>query len=115
MSYERKQIPAMIEVFEDAKAYLWDGVRGDYHDVEEEFVCCCIYRVSDTMEDSSPANCALDLVTSALGMHVTLNDWLESKGRTEKVTRNSEVMQSLRLKWIDKIIADLKEYANDAC
>lgn len=113
MSYERKQIPAMIEVFEAAKAYLWDGTGYEGYD-EYTFICSCIDRVSDTMEDEGPAYCALDLVTRSLDGRVTLNQWLDAEGYTEEVIENDEVMQRLRREWIDKIIADLKRFANDA-
>lgn len=113
MSYERKQIPAMIEVFEEAKTYLWNGID-DEAPGQETYICFCIDRVSDTMEDETPAYCALDLISRALGDYSILNKWLRAEGYAKEVTGDHEVMQRLRHEWIDNIIADLKRFANDA-
>lgn len=114
MSYERKQIPAMIDALEAAKKYLWSGV-GPEKPPLEMFICHCLEKVERRGgRAGNGAHHAISVIEDAIRPCSTLESWLEQNGCVKNMLINDRLMQRLRRKWIDKMIADLKRFADDA-
>ncbi len=99
MSYERKDIPALIVEFQKAKRDISKSEGVDY------FLCNALGR-SDADEASTKAR---ELVREAISGHFTLQDWFLTQGRPMFLDNSGS--SRLRIRWCDKIIRDLKKYA----
>jgi hypothetical protein len=100
MSYERKDIPVLIDLFKAVKERVQASEGSGY------FLCHAIDKVN-----SLGAGEARGLVREALEGYFTLSTWIsQTQGEDFAPISNSE-SKKLRIRWCDKIIADLKEYA----
>lgn len=104
MGYRKNDIPAIIVALESAKRHLWDGRSYQDYGRKEEFVC---HALSAAGYGYGPAEELINTVLSKSGA-TTFCDWVQKNINPDASNR---LIQSLRLKWIDKMIADLKEYA----
>jgi hypothetical protein len=100
MSYERKDIPALISLFKSVKKRVQASDGSGY------FICHAIDKVN-----SFVASEARSLVRDALEGNFTLSGWITSTHGEEFAPIDNRESKHLRLRWCDKIIADLKEYA----
>lgn len=94
MSYQRKDIPELIEAFKRAKAHL----RKDSVPV---FVC-------HSLDKTGAPEMARELVRECLGSCFTLGDYYN---HSPQFPSSDEGKRKVRIRWCDKIIRDLKEYA----
>lgn len=87
---------------EMAKAFRF--ARGLMERQEEMFICCALgeFKNSNAAEDSA------SLVQRSLGDFYTLNSWIEADSDQKLCDAD---MRSLRLIWIDQLIADIEKAA----
>ncbi len=104
MSYRIEDIPAMIEALQACKQYLWDGRFPRTLDGECEYICDALDMVGNRGADK-----AQRMVMVALTGSGTFTGWyyVQTSWPTPLPPRQ---MQALRLKWVDKMIADLRAY-----
>lgn len=98
MGYRKEDIPGMINALEDAKSRLWRGADWDIGG--HRFLCFAIH------DDKG-----IELVQQSIDPHYTFEGWLEAKAGIVTGNVSDAFIQRLRFRWIDKMIADLKDYA----
>jgi hypothetical protein len=99
MSYERKDIPALIALFKAAKVRLMRG-RG------AAFLCRVIEEIESPVQWK-----ASGLVRDAIYGYYTLETWARETNGNYLHAETSASLRQIRIQWCDKIIADLREYA----
>lgn len=98
MSYRKEDIPWIIDALEHAREEIKAKRRN--------FICIALER-----QRRYGWLQAKQMVTVALGGHYTFLAWVESKD--PKFVRAPHDWHHLRCLWIDKMIADLREYAKE--
>lgn len=86
MAYRKRDIPGMIECLKGAYKHL----------PEWGFLCIAVCR-----DDHSHSSIVKQMIVDSLGVHYTLEGFLGVRSLDNEV----------RVAWIDKMIADLQEYA----
>lgn len=101
MSYERKDIPALINVFAAAREVLLGKTTMHY-------LCHALEAL--LIKGFSPTNVVMakKLVNEAIGYHVSLAGYYHYKN---PYPRTAEGERNIRIQWCDQIIRDLREYA----
>lgn len=99
MAYSREDIPGMIDALLAARALI--AAR------ERNFICSAIYAAETRGHISGGTGLRVRaMIADALGgPYCFLEDWTGIEIPTESGARK------IRLKWIDKMVRDLKEYA----
>lgn len=100
MGYRKEDIPGMIAALESAKSRLWDGTEEDVGKGKGRFLCFVLQ-----------CDAVAELAQEAIDPHYTFEGWLKASAGISEYKVPDEFIQGLRLRWIDKMIADLKDYA----
>lgn len=98
MSYERKDIPALISAFRSVKKRIANR-ECTY------FLCHALEKIESTVRQN-----AIALVQESLHGSYSLASWIR-RTQDPEFDFNSFDCRLLRIRWCAKIIRDLKEYA----
>lgn len=101
MSYERKDIPALIELFSAARHVLVEKTTAN-------FLCHAISSLNNKGFSAIDIHKAKELVREALNYHVALGGFYNYDSRWPC---SCTKQRNMRIDWCDKIIRDLQEYA----
>ena len=99
MSYRKEDIPGMIKALQRAR----DNIVPPYG------VCNALNLGAMHSNDWVHVSLVKKIISVQLQGHVWLEGWLRQ--RDIFVTKGD--MKRLRIRWIDKMIADLREYAKE--
>lgn len=100
MSYQRKDIPKLIALFTAAKDRIGNGAGTTY------FLCHTLDKIASPGQEK-----ALSLVRESIEGFYTLSSWVQATQRVETNHYTSAMNRRLRVRWCNKIIRDLQEYA----
>lgn len=98
----------VYEIFEKAKAILWDGVskNGCPHN-REEFICHAITRVGD--DDYFLMTKCREVIRTRMQGCLTLETWLQTNGHATRRQCTPKRMQAYRRDWLTELAREFKE------